>query len=201
MATEVGRQPTPDRIRASHTNRFTILTVCTANICRSPLSELLLRRELDTSVYEVGSAGIHGFTDRPMDEHAATQAVRFGAEPGYFKSRAITADMIDVSGLILTATRDHRSSVLSLVPTALRRSFTLLEFAQLVTDQPADSIDDLIANACRLRSRATGVLDIEDPYRRGELVHQQVAERIVAAVRQISVALDQVAAHDGVSAS
>lgn len=197
-----GIEPLPDnRIRGTHTNRFTILTVCTANICRSPLMELLLRRQLDTSVYEVGSAGIRGFRDYPMDRDAAGQAMRFGSDPQYFRSRPITEDMIKVSGLILTATREHRTSVLSLEPTALRRTFTLLEFAQLSDDSTSDSLIELIAGSSRRRSQAVGVLDISDPYLQGELVHQQVAERILAGVRQISEVLNTAAAKAGAATS
>lgn len=193
-------EPGPDnRIRQTHANRFTILTVCTANICRSPVMELLLRKHLDTSVYEVGSAGVRGFEGHSMDPGAAQEAVRLGADPQYFKSRPITADMIKVSGLILTATREHRSSVLSIAPLALRRTFTLLEFAQLSHDYPADSLDSLIASASRHRSQVSGTIDILDPYRKGELVHQQIAERILAGVRQVSAALNTAAADGAVT--
>lgn len=185
-----------NRVRGSHTGRFTILTVCTANICRSPLIELMLRKQLDTSVYEVASAGVHGFKSRRMDPDAAKQALRFGSDPEYFRSRPITTDMIRVSGLILTATRDHKSSVLGLAPTALRRTFTLLEFEQLIRDSPASSLKGLIALASRNRSQASGDLDIGDPYRQGELVHQQVAEKIVAGVRDVSAVLNEFATRD-----
>ncbi|MBC7593360.1 MAG: hypothetical protein H7288_05385 [Kineosporiaceae bacterium] len=202
MTRPPGIKPAPDnRIRETHTNRFTILTVCTANICRSPLMELLLRRELDTSVYEVGSAGIRGFNGHPMDPDAALQAVRFGADPQYFRSRPITEDMIKVSGLILTATRSHSSSVLALTPSALRRTFTLLEFAQSCEDHPAASMKELIAGATRNRSQVSGPIDINDPYRQGELAHQQIAEQIVRRVRKVSAVLNEFAAADGAVAN
>lgn len=188
-------EPGPDnRIRQTHSNRFTILTVCTANICRSPLMELLLRKELDTSVYEVGSAGVRGFVNAPMDPQAADQAVRFGTDPALFKSRPVTEDMIKVSGLILTATREHRSSVLSVSPMALRRTFTLLEFAQLAAAYSGEPLQELISDAGRHRSKATGELDIGDPFNQGILIHQQVAERIVRGVRDVSRVLNEVAA-------
>lgn len=190
--------PGPDnRIRESHANRFTILTVCTANICRSPLMEILLRQQLDTSVYEVGSAGVRGFTGYPMDPDAAREARRFGADPQKFKSRPITADMVKVSGLVLTATRKHRSAVLGLSPIALRRTFTLLEFAELTRTHPADSLEELIALASRHRTRVEGSIDIVDPFRQSELVHQQIAEKILGSVRQISNVLNAIAAGDG----
>lgn len=198
MTRPPGIKPGPDnRIRDTHTNRFTILTVCTANICRSPLMELLLRQQLDTSVFEIGSAGVRGFNDAPMDPDAVNQAARFGADPQYFRSRPITEDMIKVSGLILTATREHRSGVLTVSPMALRRTFTLLEFAQLAAEYSGEPLIEIVSDASRHRSLAQGDLDIEDPYMKGELVHQQVAERILRSVRQISEVLNAVAASDG----
>jgi len=193
MSTDQPQVTADSRVLATHVDRFTILAVCTANICRSPLVELLLRQHLDTSAYEVGSAGIRGFRSRPMDLDAAKQAVHFGADPEYFKSRPLTADMATVSGLILTATREHRSNLLAVEPTALRRTFTLLEFAQLVRAYPADSLTELVALASRHRSSVTGPVDIEDPYRRGELVHQQVSEKIFDCVSEISVVLNRFA--------
>ena len=40
------------------THRFAILAVCTANICRSPMIEALLRARLDDDKFEVASAGV-----------------------------------------------------------------------------------------------------------------------------------------------
>lgn len=197
MTRPPGIKPGPDnRIRETHTNRFTILTVCTANICRSPLMELLLRQQLDTSVYEIGSAGVRGFKDAPMDPDAAKQAVRFGADPQYFKSRPLTEDMVKVSGLILTATREHRSGVLGVSPMALRRTFTLLEFAQLAAEYSGEPLNEIISEASHHRSHAQGVIDIADPYRQGELMHQQIAEQILKGVRKVSATLNVYAAAD-----
>ncbi|MGZ5410293.1 MAG: arsenate reductase/protein-tyrosine-phosphatase family protein [Aeromicrobium sp.] len=202
MSRAPGVEPGPSsRVRGTHTNRFAILTVCTANICRSPLMELLLRQQLDTSFYEVGSAGTRGFKSHPMDSGAARQAIRFGAAPHHFKSRPVTADMIRVSGLILTATREHRSSVLGLDPMALRRTFTLLEFAQLAAEYSNQPLDALIVESSRHRSHAKGEIDIEDPFRQGELVNQQVAEKILGAVREVSSVLNAVAARGGIITS
>lgn len=155
--------------------------------------EMLLRDELNNSAYKIDSAGVRGFLDAPMDGDAAVQARNFGINPAYFRSRTITADMVETSGLILTASREHRSAVLTEVPTALRRTFTLLEFAQLARDSPQENIVDFVADASRHRSYARGNLDIEDPYRKGELVHRQIAERIKAAVDEIAAALNSVA--------
>lgn len=109
---------------------FRILIVCTANIRRSPMAEYLLRMALHQGGrIEVTSAGTRGFDNAPMDPPAAAQLRRLGGDPIGFRSRPLTDQLCEQADLILTAMRAHRSAVLERVPRALRRTFTLLEFA------------------------------------------------------------------------
>ena len=119
---------------------FRILAVCTANICRSPMVEYLLRSSLAASAdrldgvrFEVSSAGVRGWDGSPMDPPAAEELRRLGGDPSRFVARSFGAALGERADLILTATTDHRSLVLQEVPQALRRTFTLLEFARLVS--------------------------------------------------------------------
>ena len=98
-------------------DRYAILTVCTANICRSPLMEMLLRRNLDSDVVDVASAGVQGWDSQPMDPDAAEQLRRLGSDTGEFRSRPLTAKIVESADLILTATREHRTGVLPVSPT------------------------------------------------------------------------------------
>ena len=170
---------TPDR-------RFSILAVCTANICRSPVMEILLRAGLDDDRFEVGSAGVRGWDGQPMDDMAAEQLVRLGHSGGTFRSRPIDSDLVDAADLVLTATRDHRSAVLALNPRALRRSFTLVEFAALTGLVEGGGPADVVAEAARQRSHAPAEIDIRDPYRRGPEAHRQAADQIASAVATIT---------------
>lgn len=173
--------------------RFTILAVCTANICRSPMMEMLLRAELDPNLFEVASAGVQGWDREPMDTMAAMELMRLGHTPGKFRSHAIDSYVVDSADLILTATRAHRSEVLAMNPQALRRSFTLVEFAALC--EKVDSADPiaLVAESARQRSMAPHEIDIGDPYRRSPEVHRETADQIAAAVISISARLNALA--------
>ncbi|MET0820561.1 MAG: hypothetical protein ABWY58_06330 [Aeromicrobium sp.] len=111
--------------------RFAVLAVCTANICRSPVMEVLLRTRLDPQRFEVASAGVRGWDRQPMDPMAADELRRLGHTSATFRSRPIDSSVVESADLILTATREHRSEVLVTDPKALRRTFTLLEFAAL----------------------------------------------------------------------
>lgn len=173
--------------------RFAILAVCTANICRSPLIEALLRSQLDGARFEVASAGVQGWDRQPMDSMAAMELARLGLSATTFRSHAIDSYLVDSADLILTATRTHRSDVLGVNPQALRRSFTLLEFAALSGSVEADTPTELVAQAALHRSLAPAKIDIGDPFRRGPAVHRAVADQIADAVSTVSARLNALA--------
>src|SRR5690606_38791625 len=58
----------------------TILTVCTGNICRSPMGEVLLHAQLRDLGVRVHSGGTHALVDHEMTEQAQQLAVVNGAD-------------------------------------------------------------------------------------------------------------------------
>jgi protein-tyrosine phosphatase len=174
--------------------RFTILAICTANICRSPMIEILLRAGLDAERFEIASAGVRGWDGQPMDETAAAELARLGHSAAGFRSRPVDQGLVAAADLVLTATREHRSDVLAANPQALRRSFTLVEFAALTGLVEADGPAALVAEAARRRSLAPADIDVRDPYRRGADVHRSTADQIAAAVATVAGRLDPAAA-------
>jgi protein-tyrosine phosphatase len=174
--------------------RFTILAVCTANICRSPMIEALLRARLDPDRFEVASAGVQGWDHEPMDAMAAMELLRLGHQNTSFRSHAIDSYLVDSADLIVTATRVHRSEVLAMNPRALRRTFTLVEFAALADLVEGDDPRALVAEAARQRSKGPKEVDIGDPYRRSPQIHRTTADQIDEAVRTISRRLNALVA-------
>lgn len=171
---------------------FSILAVCTANICRSPMIELLLRKQLDPEKFSVGSAGVHGWNRAPVDSMVTLELARFGVRAAGFQSRALNDQLINEADLILAATRDHRAHILGRSPDALRKTFTLLEFAALmdgVTSEPTTIVASpttLVEESFKRRSQARKDLDLSDPYRQGPDVHRAVAEKVRDAVSAIA---------------
>jgi protein-tyrosine phosphatase len=173
--------------------RFAVLAVCTANICRSPIMEILLRERLDRQRFEVASAGVRGWDRQPMDPLAAAELQRLGHTSETFRSHPIDSYLVESADLVLTATREHRSEVLARNPKALRRTFTLLEFAALadLTDLvEAGDPEALVSQASQRRSLAPADVDVRDPYRRGPDVHRATADQIDAAVASIAQRLN-----------
>jgi protein-tyrosine phosphatase len=188
-----------------------VLVVCTGNICRSPAIERLLAAGLGGTfrgqgdgrlapAIEVSSAGTGAVADLPMTGEMATLVTAAGGVVAGFSSRNLTAGLVTEADVVLTATRRHRSTVVELVPSAVRRSFTLREFARLAASiDPADlpgagatTADRLaalipLATAHRgtVRPRAATDDDVIDPYGGGSTLYARAFAELEPAVRTI----------------
>src|SRR3954467_7687254 len=117
---------------------FTVLLVCTGNICRSALAERLGRAYLeerlgeDAGAVRLISAGTRAVVGSAMHPHSALVLRGYGAEAGDFRARQLTDSVAAEAGLVLTMTRAHRREVLRLAPRGLARTFTLREAADLL---------------------------------------------------------------------
>jgi len=120
-----------------------ILTVCTGNICRSPVAERLLQAGLDQAVpggFQVSSAGTRALVGEPMQPLSAEIVRTFGGDPEGFAARQLTPKILRGVDLVLTMTSGHRGEVLQLDASLLKRTFTIREFARMldVLDQRED---------------------------------------------------------------
>ena len=122
---------------------FPILTVCTANICRSPAAERLLRAGLADLAPEatVSSAGVAAVDGRPacdlssalIGEYVATEYPTAGpvADFGTHLSRRLTAEHARGAQLVLALDRTHRAELARLAPARRPVTFTLRQAATL----------------------------------------------------------------------
>ena len=185
---------------------FTILTVCSGNICRSPLAEQLLRVGLNSwPEVTLGSAGTIGLTGQPMPDEAADLSRHFGGEPSGHIARVLTADHLRDANLVFAMSREHRRAIVELFPKAIRYTFTMREFARLVsgvTDEDLDDaatlpLDDVVGRFSTLVGFAAsqrGAVsppespdddDVVDPYRRSDEVYAESARQLVPAVNDV----------------
>jgi protein-tyrosine phosphatase len=173
--------------------KFEILVVCLGNVCRSPLAEHLLRQRLGQllgadgdSGARVSSAGVRAMVGEPMNEYAEAELRRLGGDPGTFRAQQLTSAAATQADLVLTATRALRSRVLEEAPRALKRTFTVREFATLVAsdlfvDRRVESATDLVDRAASSRGSVTvDEYDIADPIGRSEEFHREVADTLHA---------------------
>jgi protein-tyrosine phosphatase len=174
---------------------FRILTVCTGNICRSPMAERLLQTGFDQMApgeFTVASAGTGALVGSGIEPHVAGFIHVFGADSSNFVSRQLNANILAGQDLVLALTRAHRSKIVELAPGLLRRTFTLRELARLlplVEGQrdvgASERWTAAVARALRLRTAnpvGPEEDDVVDPYRRSEDVYQQMVHQLTPAV-------------------
>lgn len=171
---------------------FRVLFVCVGNVCRSPLGERLLAARLPDG-FEVSSAGVGALVGEPMNPDAVVHLEALGLSADGFVARQLVPPMVAESDLVLTATKAIRSRVLEESPGALRRTFTVLELAALLSLPDVGSADgpgETVRTAAAQRSRAElEDYDIPDPFRRGEEAHSTAADLMAKAVERIAAGL------------
>lgn len=174
--------------------QFKILAVCTGNVCRSPLAQLLLQAGLENVSPEhfvVNSAGSHALVGEPIDARAAEEARRLGVDPQRFRARQLSYETVAGHDLVLGMSRSHRGDVLELAPELLRKTLSLRELARLLPSieptgaTPAERWRAAIRSAIRSRKanpEGPERDDIIDPYRQSDDVYRQMARELVPAV-------------------
>ena len=105
--------------------------MCTGNICRSPMGELLLPRFLPDPAITADSAGTHGLPQHPIDPNSARILAHSQIDANTFRSKRITPQIADDADLILGFEPHHISEVVSLAPRKSQRAFLLTDFANI----------------------------------------------------------------------
>ena len=180
---------------------FRVLVVCTANHCRSPIAEQLLdvataERFAARGGWSVESAGTDIPGPWPLHPSAATVLAERIPVVAEHYSRQLKPAMIQRADLVLTATRKHRSAVVSSVPAAVGRTFTILQFARLCDQvepiaaaDPGDAGRNLVVEAKLARSSLQPVPgaedDLPDPMGHGIAEFELCADRLQDAVDRI----------------
>lgn len=122
--------------------RFGILVVCHANLCRSPMAERLARTAIaehlgdDAAGFAVISAGTHAWTNQSMHPLAAEVLREQGVEEIGFLSQRLTEGLVKRADLVLTATRQQRAACVELDTSAVHRTFTIPQFGRYAAAMP-----------------------------------------------------------------
>lgn len=166
-----------------------ILVVCTANVCRSPMTAALLADAClghDTAP-QIASAGLTE-VNLDVDPVAVGLMAERGVDlSGHLPHRVTPADLVDVD-LVIAMTREHVRILVADFGTPLARTFTLKELARRIDARSGGSLADVH------QGRTTADLlgrsdddDIADPYRRP-------IEDYAACLTEIERSLDVVVA-------
>lgn len=164
--------------------QFRILFLCTGNVCRSPAAERLLTQRIGTDdTLLVGSAGTRALVGAPIAPPMATLLEAHGAKTEGFCGRQASVDLIATADLVLGMSRAHRDWAVEKHPRAVRRAFTLAEFAGCATEFGRSKGRGLGAGRHELVSWAASHRggpgrDIADPYLRDPRAYREAFERI-----------------------
>lgn len=102
---------------------FRILTVCTGNICRSPMAERLLQLGLDQTspgAFQVSSADTGALVGQGIEPHVDGFIRIMGGSAENLLSRQLTPAILAEQDMVIGLTRAHRSKVVELQPALLK---------------------------------------------------------------------------------
>lgn len=149
--------------------RIEILTVCTGNICRSPLAQYILQRDLDQRGVpaDVTSAGLLREGIPAADEVVELLDAR-GLDARSHRSRTISPDVLRSADLVIGMAREHVREVVLLQPALFARTFTLRELVwrgrEIGRRLPSESLGDWLARLGidRRPSDVLGASELDD---------------------------------------
>lgn len=158
------------------TDRYTVTAVCTGNICRSPIAEVLLREAFEEAGLgdrvRVDSAGTgHWHVGNDMDHRARAVLEGAGHQFPVHAARQMLVDTFGDSDLILAADTGHYRELLTMA-----RTEELAERVHLLR-----SFDESAQDGSEL--------DLPDPYYGDErdftLTYRAVAAAVPGVVRHV----------------
>ena len=133
-----------------------ILTVCTGNLCRSPMAEAWLRHRAGNQRLKISSAGLAARVGEPAQPHAITLLSKHGVDLSSHRARQLESSDVIGSDLVLVMEQWQKAKIEQLCPAARGRTYLLTHWE--------------------------GASDIPDPYRGNEALFEDVFQKINKAV-------------------
>ena len=146
-----------------------VLFICTGNICRSPMGELLLPQFMPD--LESDSAGTRGL---------------------------VSHEIAPNSDLILCFEHEQRKEIAVIAPTAARKTFLINDFANMCVyckeqgymggNTRQEKLESVIDNASMIRPMIPDTNNVEDPIGKDFAVYQAANNEICKALQTIASA-------------
>lgn len=144
--------------RATYTTMKTILFVCTANICRSPMAAAIMRQRIAqmglADQVRVISAGVWAEGDQSANANAITTLRQRGIELASHRSQLLTPELLAEAAIILVMEESHRRSIFYAAPQHLAKVYLLTEMAGRHED-----VDDPYGGPLTLYGRTADLLE------------------------------------------
>jgi protein-tyrosine phosphatase len=124
-----------------------ILTVCIGNICRSPLAQVLLARDLPGTT--VWSAGLGALVGQGADPLSIEVAAAHGLDISAHRAQQVSSFLCQQTELILVMEQSHKSQLEQQFPVVRGKVFTLGHYGKFdIADpyrQPREAFDTAFA--------------------------------------------------------
>ncbi len=143
-----------------------VLFVCTGNICRSPMAEVIAREEAAAcglNGVSFGSAGTYAYDGGPATTEAVTVTAELGLDLAGHQSRHLSTALAHTWDLVLAMTGAHQNAV-----------------ATLAFQTEVRMLSEYLP-----RNHFLHAGDIPDPYGMGLAAYREGAEVIALAVRNL----------------
>ncbi len=143
---------------------FNILMVCTANVCRSPMEEAILRDMIKKqnleSFISADSCGVWAMEDQEASKLTQQVAEENRLDLSHHQSKSITQILVDNSDLILCMSPSHKQEIVTYFPSSESKVFTLKEYKKK-SIPPKETIDDPIGMTYNFYRRIFNEIDEE----------------------------------------
>jgi protein-tyrosine phosphatase len=169
----------------------------------------MLAAALAETEIQVASAGTGALVGSKIEPRVAGHLSEAGLRAEDFRARQLTSELARDADLLLCATREHRSLVVRMEPSTLRRTFALADFSDIAVRLAEAELGDqsvlgtesgsfvrqmsVAATRARgeVRARTAEEAAIVDPFRRPEKVVGEMVHQVDALLRPIVSVLTQ----------
>ena len=108
-----------------------VLFVCTANMCRSPMAEVLfeeiVRSEGEAEDWRIESAGVSAFDGEQATNNTQIVAAERGLDLGAYQSKLSSRQVVEPFSLVLVMEERHRTMLREAFPELSGRVYLLKE--------------------------------------------------------------------------
>lgn len=149
---------------------FRVTFVCSGNICRSPMGEVILRRLAQgagmAGLVEVDSFGTGGWHEgQPAHRPTLTALRHHGYDGSAHRARQVTSDLFETHDLVLAADEGHVRQLQRLARTPGHRAAL-----RLMREFDPSAV-------------AAGTLEVDDPYYGDAADYERCLQEVEAACR------------------
>lgn len=163
-----------------------VVFVCTANRCRSPSAEALLRADVGSEV-AIDSCGLHATPGLPPPQETLYALKEYGLDLSAHRSRGVDEASLEDADVVIGFERHHVASAVVDHAVPSERAFLLTELVNFL--EKSRSLDeDAILSAHRRRFAAAFPLfaEVADPIGTSFQVHRAVTAEIAALCKRLA---------------